>query len=185
MDAVELDTVIWVGHSMGGAISITAGLRRPDRVAGLVLVGTGGRLRVHPTILEGTKVEGATPEVVDMIMGWAFSANAEPKLVSLAATRMVEIPAKVMHGDFLACDRFDVLEELGSITASTVVICGTADRLTPVKYSEKLVEDIPNASLELIEDAGHMVMLEQPELVQETVRIFIKENFTGTEGRST
>ena len=110
-------------------------------------------------------------------MGWAFSPQTDPKLVALAAARMVEIPAAVLYGDFLACDHFDVLDQLHSIAAPTLVICGTEDRLTPVKYSDRLVEDIPGAKLELVESAGHMVMLEQPEYVQEAIRGFLLDRF--------
>ena len=52
MSGLEIPQAIWCGHSMGGAIAMTAALASPEQVAGLVLVGTGARLRVSPDILE-------------------------------------------------------------------------------------------------------------------------------------
>src|SRR5262249_50983979 len=52
LDALALDRVVLGGHSMGGAISQTIARARPERLRGLVLVGTGARLRVAPRILE-------------------------------------------------------------------------------------------------------------------------------------
>ncbi len=54
MDALDIQQAVIAGHSMGGATALTAALNHPQRVAGLLLVGTGARLRVLPRILEGT-----------------------------------------------------------------------------------------------------------------------------------
>ena len=54
LDALGIERAVMAGHSMGGAIAQTAALEFPEGVRGLVLVGTGSRLRVVPSILEGT-----------------------------------------------------------------------------------------------------------------------------------
>jgi pimeloyl-ACP methyl ester carboxylesterase len=61
----------------------------------------------------------------------------------------------------------------GQIAAPTLVIGGTADQMTPPKYAAFLVEKIPGARLVLIEGAGHMVMLKQPEPVVRHVQEFL------------
>ena len=72
-----------------------------------------------------------------------------------------------------ACDAFNVMDRLGEIRCPTLAICGTADRLTPPKYSTYLRDNIPGAQLVLVEGAGHMVMLEQPEAVSQAIADFI------------
>jgi len=52
LDEQGIERAVLAGHSMGGAIAMTAALEKPDRVAGLILVGTGGRLRVNGEILQ-------------------------------------------------------------------------------------------------------------------------------------
>jgi pimeloyl-ACP methyl ester carboxylesterase len=80
---------------------------------------------------------------------------------------------EVLHGDYTACDAFDVMECLGEVRCPTLVIGGTADRLTPPKYSVYLRDHIPGAELVLVDAAGHMVMLEKPEIVNKAISTFI------------
>jgi pimeloyl-ACP methyl ester carboxylesterase len=164
---------ILAGHSLGGAIAMTAALEEVDRVAGLVLVGTGGRLRVTDEILLATADPDRFQESIDTITGWSFSDSASEQLVSLANLRMSEIQPEVIHGDFTACNQFDILDRLSQIAVPTLILCGKQDRLTPVKYSHFLDEQIPESTLVLIENAGHMVMLEQPLEVAGAVEHFI------------
>jgi pimeloyl-ACP methyl ester carboxylesterase len=177
LDSIRLTRVVWVGHSMGGAISLTAALTAPERTAGLVLVGTGARLRVNPAIMGAVGQPATFPQAVDTIIKWAFSPQASERLTRLARNRMAQTPPEVLLGDFSACDRFDAMARLGEISVPTLVICGKDDKLTPEKYSHYLAESIPNASLHVIEAAGHMVMLERPKQVAEAVRDFLTKQF--------
>jgi pimeloyl-ACP methyl ester carboxylesterase len=156
------------GHSMGGAIALTLALDFADRVAGLVLVATGARLRVAPTILEGVRsdFEGT----VELITRFAWSPEAPPALVELGQQAFLETDPDVLWGDLAACDRFDVIACLGEIEVPALVIAGAVDQLTPVKYARFLAEHIPSARCVIIEGAGHMVMLERPAEVAKAVQ---------------
>jgi pimeloyl-ACP methyl ester carboxylesterase len=173
LDVTGTDRAVLAGHSMGGAIAQTAALTHPERVAGLVLVGTGGRLRVTPAILEG--ILGDFEGTVDLVTRLAWAEGAPEELVRLGRQAMAETAPQVLHGDFVACDAFDVMEQMGEINAPTLVVAGTADRLTPHKYGAYLAEQIPNARLVTVEGGGHMMALEQPDLVVGAVAGFIKE----------
>ena len=173
MDALGLRRAVFAGHSMGGAIAQTLALESPERVLGLVLVGTGARLRVAPAILEGTASAATFPQAVQTIVDWAFSPSTDARMVEIAARRWAEVRPSVLHGDFLACDRFDVLSRLKAITAPTLVVCGEEDHLTPLRYAQFLAEHIPAARLVTIPRAGHMVMLEQPQAVAQAVEAFL------------
>jgi pimeloyl-ACP methyl ester carboxylesterase len=177
MDAEGLDMGVFVGHSMGGAIALTMALENPARVAALILVGTGGRLRVLPTILEMTSAPETFSEAVDLVVSYAISPQASSGMVELVRARMSETRPAVMYGDFLACDQFDVMDRLGEISVPTLVICGKEDQLTPLKYSRFLEKSIPDASMVTVESAGHMVMIEQPVKVAQAVKEFMDEVF--------
>ena len=168
-----IDRAVLAGHSMGGAIAMTAALQEADRVAGLVLVGTGGRLRVTDEILQATADPSLFKEAVEAITTWSYSDHTSEKIVGLAKMRMSEIRPEVIHGDYTACNQFDILDRLSQIAVPTLIICGKQDRLTPIKYSRYLEEQIPGSTLVLIENAGHMVMLEQPVEVSAAVEHFM------------
>ena len=88
--------------------------------------------------------------------------------------QMGAIPPEVIHGDFAACDAFNVMDRLGEITAPVFVLCGAQDQLTPSKYSVYLRDRIARSVLHLVEGAGHMVMVERPEAVIEALSSFLE-----------
>ena len=173
LDATQTERAVLVGHSMGGAISQMTALTYPQRVAGLVLVGTGARLRVAPAILEGALSD--FEKAADLITRFAWAKDAPQDLVRLGREALAETSPQVLHGDFFACDTFDVMERLGEISAPTLVVSGTADLLTPHKYGVHLAEHIPHAQLVTVEGGGHMMALEQSGVVAEAVAAFMQE----------
>jgi pimeloyl-ACP methyl ester carboxylesterase len=160
---------------MGGAISMTAALEYPDRVAALVLVGTGARLRVNPDILEITANDGQLQAAADLVTSWAFSPSASPRLIELGRERYGSAQLDTMHHDFAACDQFDVMDRLGEIECAALIICGEDDQLTPPKFSRFLADHMPRASLEIVPGAGHVVMLEKPEEVSKLIGGFMEK----------
>ncbi len=174
LDASRLNAAVFVGHSMGSATALTLALDFPKRVLGLGLVGSGARLRVAPQILDSTASEATFPATVKLINDWAFGPSSDPRLKELAEQRMAETRPAVLHGDFLACDEFDVMARLGEISVPVLVVCGADDKLTPVKYSEYLRNHIAGARLATVPAAGHMVMLERPEAFTNALAEFVE-----------
>jgi pimeloyl-ACP methyl ester carboxylesterase len=162
LDALGLARAVVIGHSMGGAIALSLALDSPDRVAGIGLVSTGARLRVTPAILQATADPATFSAAVEVMADWSFGAEASPALRTEFGEGLRGLPAAVVHGDFCACDAFDVRERLGEIRLPTVVVCGDADRSTPPRYSEFLKANIVGARLTIIPGAGHMLALEAP-----------------------
>ncbi len=160
LDTLGFTRAVLVGHSMGGGIAQSLALTYPDRLAALVLVGTGARLRVHPDIFAA--IQRDTGEAGRLISGWAYSSAAMPATVASAAEAIARNRASVLEKDFRACDAFDLVGEIPKIRAPTLIVCGKDDRLTPVKYARFLHENIPDSVLAVIPGAGHMVMLERP-----------------------
>jgi len=170
MAALALESPIVVGHSMGGAIALDLALRCGEGLGGLVLVGTGARLRVMPGLLQGLRREFES--TVGLVCGYAYGPSASEEMIRLGREEMLAIGPEVLWGDFLACDRFDVMGRLGEVRHPTLVICGEEDQLTPLKYSRFLVDHIPGARLVTIPEAGHMVMLEKPQETTEAIAGF-------------
>ncbi len=173
IEGLAIRRVVVVGHSMGGAVALQLALSYPDRVAGLILLGAGARLRVHPDILNGIVSDPASTTA--LIISQEYAAGTAQASLDRGQRLMQAVDPTVIHSDFIACDAFDVMAQLGQIAAPTLVIVGAEDRLAPVKYSEYLAKNMPRARLVVIERAGHMVMLEQPEAVSKAVQEWLKQ----------
>ncbi|MFQ6033585.1 MAG: alpha/beta fold hydrolase [Candidatus Bipolaricaulia bacterium] len=170
LERLSPDTFL-VGHSLGGAVVLNVALRYPQMISGIGLIGTGARLRVLPEILE--LVERDFRAAIDLILSWAFAKSPQPELLTKAKEQMQKNGQRALLRDLLTCDSFDVLRELEQIGAPALIVCGREDRLTPVKYAEYLRDHIPDATLKVIEGAGHMVMLERPEELNRAIEDFL------------
>lgn len=168
LDVLELDRAVLIGSSMGGAIAQSLALDFPERARGLVLVGTGARLRVAPAFIEGVQTDFET--TARALVEYYYTPDGSSLLRAKSLTQLHHSGPAVLAQDFAACDAFNVADRLSQILAPTLVICGSEDKMTPPKYSEYLAQHIPNAKLVLIPNAGHMVMLEQPRAVNRALR---------------
>ena len=167
----KLTSAILVGHSMGGAITIEIALARPQFLTGIVLVGSEARLRVTPVIKDEVTRDYA--HAAKIIAEWAYSPKSDARLRRASIEELLDVPAEVTYGDFEACDRFDRMNEIDRIDLPTLLVCGEDDALTPVKYSHYMGKRIRNARLVTIPGAGHSVMLEKPEELNNALRSFL------------
>lgn len=172
----EMDAAYVAGHSLGGAIAQATYLMAEDIVKGLILIGTGARLRVLPELLNGLRedFENTAKKLVEML----FSKNFEDEIVKKGVLdEILSCGSRVTFRDFNACDKFDLLEDYreGRISVSVPVLCivGKDDILTPPKYSEFFRKTI-GAKVVEIDGAGHMVMVERPEEVNRAILDFIE-----------
>ncbi|NOK60979.1 MAG: alpha/beta fold hydrolase [Chloroflexi bacterium AL-W] len=173
MDALECERVILLGHSMGGAISMWTALAAPERVAALGLIGTGGRLRVLPQILDGLADEHQIAATIQFIVEHAYVTTTPESIIQQGIESYAACDPAIFRGDFIACNNFDILTKLPAIHQASAIIIGAEDQLTPPKYGDTLRTQMPNATLSLIPDAGHMVMIEQYEAVNSALQTFI------------
>lgn len=167
--ALGISQFVIAGHSMGGAIALELALAYPNALKGLIIVDSGARLRVNPSILEELR-RGEHP--VESVKSF-YSSDVSNALLKQAIEEMKTVPTEVYLADFTACNEFNILDRLKTINLPTLIICGEDDQLTPVKYSEYLAYELRQSSVSIIKDAGHMAMLEQPKSVNKVILDFM------------
>lgn len=167
----NLTGICLVGHSLGSAIALRLAKDAPDLVSRLVLVGSGARLRVLPTILEAACDQGerTRQEVVAASFATGNSAERDAMLAEPA-----QLAPGMLYRDLAACDAFDMMSELGSIAQPALVVTGDEDRLTPPKYAHYLRDHLPNATLVLVPEAGHYLPVEAPEALAAAIRDWLR-----------
>lgn len=159
LDALEIAQVVVAGHSLGGAVAQTLALTHPERLFGVVLVSSGAKLAVHPDILN--HIFDDPVSVADLLSRWLWSPRADVALIQAKYDQLLTVPPEVMFDDFSASNNFDVRDRLNEIRVPTLVVGGQQDVMTPPKFSQFLHTNIAGSDLVLIEQAGHMLPLEQ------------------------
>jgi pimeloyl-ACP methyl ester carboxylesterase len=171
LDALGIGPVVIGGHSMGGAIAQQFALAYPERLEGLILVGTGARLRVLPRLLDVLAIDARAG--VDLLMSLAVGPQARAELRAALHRSTADNPPDVVLGDLQACDAFDVMSRISTIRAPALVICGEDDQLTPPKYSWFLGRHITGARVVVVPGAGHYVQVEKPGETTAAIREFV------------
>jgi pimeloyl-ACP methyl ester carboxylesterase len=171
--ALGWDRFVVVGHSMGGAVALLTALYHPERLAGLVLVDTGARLRVNPIVLREARAAAADGRAPAMDRAWAFARETPQSVVDALQALTGDTDPRVTCADWIADDTFDVMGRVADIRVPTLAVCGAEDRLTPVKYHQFLAAQIPGCRLVVVEGAGHWVFWEQPAPFTQAVRSFL------------
>jgi pimeloyl-ACP methyl ester carboxylesterase len=171
LDALCIHQVIVAGFSMGGAVALALALAFPTRICGVVLIGTGAKLTVHPDILRDVLANPSA--AVQRLVDAYWSPQAGAALRSASYTRLIQMPPETLYADLLACNTFDVRERLAEIAVPTLILCGANDTLTPPRYSQFLHERVARSTLAIIPDAAHMVALEQEAAVAAAVRAWL------------
>ncbi len=170
----RFDDVVLAGHSLGGGIVLLYGLKYPDDLKALILVGSGARLRVHPDYL--ADCERGSADKASWIKNFIepLFTLVLPEVREALIQKMVAIGPAVQHNDMLCCDRFDIMDKVHQIKLPTLALCGSQDVMTPVKYTQYLAAKIEGARQAIIEEGTHMVMAEKPEEVNRAIEEFLK-----------
>ncbi len=158
---VEGDYLV-VGHSLGGGVALEHALSSPSqRLAGIVLLATGARLRVHPMILQLFEQVAKSSAAIPPLPPGLYEQGADPVLIARASKHRELTPIETGGLDWRACDSFNRMDDVKDIQAPALIVAGTQDALTPVKYAHYLAAQIPDNELHILEGAGHMLVMER------------------------
>ena len=164
---------VLAGHSLGGAIALVTALAHPAVVDGLVLIGSGARLPVNPKMLEQLAAESLDPGFLKI----AYGPDFPPDLLQQELELWHRAPQQQLFKDFTACNRYDVSERLSSLRVPVLILVGDQDKMTPVKSSQFLNQNIPGSTLCIIAGSGHHLMLEKPAETNQALSEFLARSF--------
>jgi pimeloyl-ACP methyl ester carboxylesterase len=169
MDTRQLGRAVIVGHSMGSGVAQRFALDYPERLSGLVLVGSFATLSANPGVHEfWHNVISHLTDPIDpnLVREFQQSTLAQPVPTTFFETIVQEslkVPARVWQATFSTFLQEDWSAELGKITAPTLIIWGDRDRYCPRSDQDLLTTAIPNSRLLIYAGAGHDPHWEEPE----------------------
>ena len=158
--------VVLTGHSFGSGIALLYALKYGRELKGLILIGAGAKLRVAPDYFAAVK--GMIGDEVAWRKFIESTPLPDPRL-EIAREVKTRIGPAVLLNDLLCCDKFDVMEQMQNIKVPALIIVGTEDVMTPVKYARYLANKITGSKLVVINGATHAVAMEKPDEVNRVI----------------
>jgi len=173
LDALALDHVLLVGHSMGAAIALSLAAARHPRVAGAALIGGSSRLAVSDAILDGLR--NAFEATVDSLVKYSWHRDTDAVLKDANRQGLLDSGPDVVLRDFLACSRFDLTDRLSDVDIPALVIAADKDRMVLPDQSRAMADGLQDATFVAFEDAGHFLHVERADLVAEALAAFARQ----------
>jgi len=173
LEAIGARRVIVAGHSLGGSVAIALAARQPDAVTGLVLVASCAKLPRAETPGERwlAFLPGPLRRMLFFTMAQKllFAPGAPSGALDIGMNELHACSTETIRKDVDAARAMDVTHSAAAINVPALVLCGSRDRLTPPVLSKDLATLIPRSQLGIIEGAGHMLLLEAPELLNQAI----------------
>lgn len=197
MDALKIDQAILVGNSAGGTYATALTLAYPERVLALIQVDAA----IYRTVPESKFYSWLinTPQmdrIGPLLVRTLFNRRGFEAINSawFDSSKVADIPGilegytkpfsaenwdRALWEHTQATKPPDFEERLNQIQVPTLVISGEFDQIVPLENSIRLAEDIPGATLSVLENCGHVPQEECPELFLEAVDTFINTKIQG------
>lgn len=176
MDAVGLETAVLLGSSSGGYVAQQVAVAAPDRVAGLVLVGSPRSLQGRPDFADEVDrlVDPVDPDWVRRSLAWFPCFTPVPPWYLEDRVRDgAKIPAHVWIAALNGLIAAKPPTDTGAITCPTLILWGGKDGVLSRAQQDGLVAAIPGSRLVVYGDTGHLVLWEQPRRIAVDLAAFL------------
>ena len=188
LDELELDGLPIVGHSLGGMIAAELAAVQPQRFTRLTLISSYGLWDASAPGADLFATPG--PAIISVLYADTESAVAQAAAAAVSVgapaggdgampDEMIETVIDRQKGMQTSAKYLWPIPNRGldkrlhRVRQPTLLVWGADDKLAPVAWGEALRARLANARLEVIDDAGHMVVAEQPERVAELIEAFL------------
>ena len=184
LDQEKIDQVVLIGHSYGAVVAAHFAIEHPQRLKKLVIISGG---HSAPPYLKFKPLKALANGVINLaawisppaIGNWHSpyppgKIHADYELYGLARTIFYNSWASYLLTSKQSIN-LDIRQKLSKIKTPTLLIVGTKDSIFPHQISQSMQKAIPNAKLELIEGANHVVILNHPEQTVALIDKFLTE----------
>ncbi|MFT5608399.1 MAG: pimeloyl-ACP methyl ester carboxylesterase [Parvicella sp.] len=169
LDAAGVQKATVIGHSQGGLISLELAKRHPEKVTKLALLACAMSIPVNDALLGMAQTQ--EPKAIAAMMAWGHDKAARLHDHTMPGQSHSNFGKRVMgnnaegalFADLTACVNYNGGEIAAkAVGCPTLCVLAGKDRMTPLKFGQKMAETVPHAQLEIIPKAGHMLTGEWP-----------------------
>lgn len=180
--AAAPDTFALAGLSMGGYVAQEVMRRAPHRVTRLALIDTNARAdREEQITTRKSQMElaaqGRLAEVAETLLPFLIHPDrlADQAFTAPIRAMMLRVgPEAFIRQQTAIMGRPDGREDLRAVAVPTLCLVGRDDAITPPKVHQEMVDRLPDGTLVVIDDSGHLPTLEQPQAVSACLRYWLQ-----------
>lgn len=181
LDSLGVKTASIIGHSQGCLVTIEAAASHPDRITHLVLIAGAMAIPVNDVLIDMS--DKALEKAIAMLTSFGHGPEAHKYNHSLPGHSFIGFGERLMainnraalKADFTACNNYSHgSTAAASIRQPTLCLLAQKDRNTPLKFGKMMAEAINDCTLEIINNAGHMLPVERPLAVNAAMRDFLR-----------
>jgi pimeloyl-ACP methyl ester carboxylesterase len=176
LDAQGVERCVVAGDSANAAVAIDAVVQRPERFAGLVVANGHAWGFDRPEVrrfVDGlrTQFEPTIDFFVDLVFPEPDSGHLKRWLRDIIIRTGAEGAARILEANYAV----DLRPRLAEVRVPTVIVHGVLDAISPTALDDAktLATMIPDARMELIDDAGHLPLLSRPAAVADILDAFL------------
>ena len=174
--------IVVCGFSMGGFVTIELIADRAHKISAVCLLDTSGRPESAESTVQREKTIAAIERDFDKVASNVsrFATCSKTQTNMALMSEILSVLQAVGQSTAIAQNRaimvrHDHRDALAKLALPVLVVCGKDDQVTPPLLSQELAALIPNAQLKWIEDAGHMVPMEQPAALAEHLKTWMAQ----------
>jgi 3-oxoadipate enol-lactonase len=181
LDHLHIEKAIIVGISVGGMIALDFAYRHPARVKALILCDTAVKIGTENMWNERIQTlhQRGMEYLADTILAhWFTTSFRQQNSTAYRGYRnmFMRTPLEGYVGTCKAIRDADLTAQTQTIQTKALVLCGTEDASTPPDLVQGTANMLSHRHFQLIEGAGHLPCIEQPQLVVDNIKQFLKEN---------
>ncbi len=169
INKLDIDSISIAGHSMGSLVAIDVCKNISKKINNIILLGTASLMPVHPDLIDAA--ENNLTLAANLITDWSFGTKQHLGnhplpgywMLDSSIQLIAQSKKRVLAQDLIACNQYkEALTVANNINKKVTIISGREDKMTPVKKAKELHDVIDNSELIIIENVGHMMMIENP-----------------------
>lgn len=174
---VVSEQIVLLGYSMGGAITCEVAIRKNIKLAGMVLLSSGGDLKNYTPLVDELKKMPVEQFQTEAILGGLFGIDTpeadKERISELFLT--TKVPDPIGYGDLIASNRYNNLQACKEIAVPALMVHGSDDKIVLPIAAIETWKTIENSELLMIPYKGHGVIYEDMYLVQDKIISFVKK----------
>lgn len=183
LESLNITKAHFVGHSMGGAVLMELGLKHPEKFSSLTLISSFAYVDSHLNSIFGELLGILNKEGYNSFFDRCLNLVYTPRFIQENKDLFLEI--KDIMADYTSipalkatihsCLRVNFINSLENVNVPTLVIAGREDVFTPLYHANKIRNTIPSSKMEVMDDVGHNLMVENPHDTHDLINNFFKD----------